>query len=297
MNLAERRIGSFWEDNPNAAQECQWTSDPFIASTIYLRISKGESPGHWLDWLFNKRLAGRKFNRILSIGCGVGDHEIAIARFRPDSSLEAFDYSHSSVEIARRKATDAGLSNIRFFQGDFNEIVLEPAAYDFILCSGSLHHVRELEHLLGQVRSALTNSGLFVVNEYVGDCYNIYGVEQVQLIQRVLDGLPASLRTTEHFPLGTIEDVFARDPTEAVRSKLIPDFLRIYFQEVEETRLGGRLLHPLYPILNVSRLQADPDWHQAIINSLAVLDGQLLEQGKSDFSFFICSSSQSSDSP
>ena len=289
MQLAETGVGTFWEANPNAAQADQWTSDPFIASTIYRRISNGESDGHGLDWLFNNRLAGREFGRILSIGCGVGDHEVAIATFRPNSSIEAFDYSNSSIEIARQKSQDARLSNVRFFQADFNEIVLECGAFDLVLCSGSLHHVRELEHLLGQVRSALTKGGLFIVNEYVGDCYNIYSADQVRLIQQVLDGLPPSLRTAEQFPVGTIEDVFARDPTEAVRSKLIPDFLRIYFKNVEERPLGGALLHPLYPFLNIARLEADHDCHQAIINTLVALDGQLLEQGRSDFSFFICS--------
>ena len=288
MLTAEAPTSSFWEDNPHAAQESQWTSDPFIASAIYRRISNGESDGHWIGWLYDQHFAGRSFERMLSIGCGVGDHEVAMGRLRPGSQVEAFDYSNASVEIARSKAEEAGLDNVRFFQGTFNEIELEPQAYDLVLCSGSLHHVREIEHLLGQVRQSLTPGGVFVVNEYVGDCYNIYGADQVAMIEKVLEGLPASLRHSTDYPVPTIEQVYARDPTEGVRAKLIPHFLRIYFANVDERRLGGSLLHPIFPVLNIDKLQSDPDFHQAFMNMLITLDGQLMDEGKSDFSFFIC---------
>ena len=279
---------SFWEDNPNAAQVSQWTSDPFIAAAIYQRISNRESRGHWIDWLFNRHLKNDRFNRILSIGCGVGDHELAIAEILPETSIDAFDFSNSSIALAQSKVRAKGLENLNLFVGNFNEIELDPSAYDLVLCSGSLHHVRELEHLLGEVRSSLTAGGLFVVNEYVGDCYNIYGEDQISFIQQVLNGLPASMRYIDHFPNPTIEDVFDRDPTEAVRAKLIPDFLRIYFSVIDERRLGGSLLHPLYPFLNIEKIQSEPDFHEAIMNGLIILDDQRLAQGRSDFSFFIC---------
>jgi ubiquinone/menaquinone biosynthesis C-methylase UbiE len=155
--MAEPVAGNnFWEENPNAAQDNHWTSDPFIATAIYERISKGESRGHWIDWLFNKYLKETRLTRILSIGCGVGDHEIAIGRILPGASIDAFDFSTNSVALAKAKAAADGLTNIDFFQGNFNEIVLPTATYDLVLCSGSLHHVRELEHLLGQVKASLT---------------------------------------------------------------------------------------------------------------------------------------------
>jgi ubiquinone/menaquinone biosynthesis C-methylase UbiE len=288
MNMVPVPDASFWEANPHAAQESQWTSDPFISAEIYRRISNGESENHWIGWLFQEHLSNRPLDRILSIGCGVGDHEVGLAGILPTSRVEAFDFSSASVEIARQKAQAAGLQNVTFYEGDFNKIGLESTAYDLVLCSGSLHHVKEIEHLLGQVRGALRPGGIFVANEYVGDCYNIYGPDQVSLIQRVLNGLPSQLRNADTFMVPTIEQVFARDPTEAVRSRLIPDFLRFYFSDVDERRLGGSLLHPIYPYLNVASLEADRNLHQALINTLIVLDGQRLAQGHSDFSFFIC---------
>lgn len=279
---------NFWEENPNAAQDSQWTSDPHIAAAIYKRISNGQSAGHWLSWLFSDHLQGRSFERILSIGCGVGDHELALAHANPNARIDAFDFSSASIDIAKGKAREAGVETINFFVGDFNQVEFADSTYDLVLCTGSLHHVREIEHLLHQVRRTLTDTGVVIVNEYVGDCYNIYRPDQIDVLQNVLDGLPSSLKNIERFPNPTIEQVFFRDPTEAVRSKLIPDFLRIYFKNVDERHLGGALMHPLYPFLNLSELEARPDLHQAFINTLMNIDQLLLEQGKSDFSFFIC---------
>lgn len=279
---------NFWEENPAAAQEKQWTSDPFIASAIYERISLGRSNGHWLGWLFSDHFRDRAFSRILSIGCGVGDHEIGLANANPSAHIDAFDFSAASLEIAKAKASGAGIKSINFFQGNFNEITLPPATYDLILCSGSLHHVREIEHILGQIRQSLVDEGVFIANEYVGDCYNIYGPAQVGIIQDLLNNLPPSMRLIDRFPNPSFEQVVARDPTEAVRSKIIPDFLRIFFNRVDERRLGGALLHPLYPFLNAPAIEAHPECHQALMAGLITLDQHLLRGGNSDFSFFIC---------
>jgi SAM-dependent methyltransferase len=243
-------------------------------------------------WLFSDYFEGRTFDRILSIGCGVGDHELALAQANPLARIDAFDFSAASIEVAKSKAAAAGIKSINFYVGNFNEVDLVPATYDLILCTGSLHHVREIEHLLGQVRRSLSGGGAFIVNEYVGACYNIYGTEQIQIIQAILNSLPPSLRHVDTFPNPTIEDVFARDPTEAVRSKLIPDFLRIYFNHVDERRLGGALLHPIYPFLNLVELENRPDLHQGFMSGLIAVDRLLLAQGVSDFSFFVCSNGE-----
>ena len=116
----------------------------------------------------------------------------------------------------------------------------------------------------------------------------LHGKEQVALLTSLLDGLPPSLRHAASYPVPTIEQVFDRDPTEGVRAKLIPDFLRIYFQNVDERRLGGTILHPIFPFINVDSFRDQPDFHQAYMNLLIELDGQLIADGKSDFSFFIC---------
>jgi O-antigen biosynthesis protein len=72
---------SFWERNPEIASKDQWTVNPLIGESVYRQISGGESSAHWLTWLFRDYFKNRRFARVLSPGCGVGDHEVAMMAF------------------------------------------------------------------------------------------------------------------------------------------------------------------------------------------------------------------------
>jgi SAM-dependent methyltransferase len=214
-----------------------------------------------------------------------------MAKFPNIEIIDAFDFSEASIQIAKGYSLKESVENkCNFFTESFNTIILEPNTYDLVLCSGSLHHVLDIEHLLSQVRKSLKSGGVFIANEYVGNCYNIYGESQIALINSAISGLPEQfcLSPGVKFRNGTIEEVFNRDPSEGVRSKLIPEFLRIFFAKVDERQFGGALLHPLYPMLNISEIELNPEVHQALISSFILIDSMLKGQNKSDFSFFIC---------
>ncbi len=286
------RAQAFWEMNPNAAAEKQWTQDPIIAREVYRRISRGESEAHWLTWLFGRRFAGMFFPRVLSAGCGTGDHELAIAKFRPAvGAIDAFDVSAHSIELAREKADIQRASDLNFFQAEFDHADLGVKRYDLVLCSGSLHHVRELESFLQRVSRCLKPGGYFVANEYVGDCYNIYSEERLALVNRVLAALPneALVRPDARLANATFEMVMERDPSEAVRSSLIPHFLRVFFPEVDQRPFGGNLLHLVYPFLNLEYLAAHDPLRRALFGMLIILEDEtVMTPASSDFGFFIC---------
>lgn len=282
---------SFWEDNPHAASESQWTSNPLIAEYVNRSISNHQSAAHWLVYLFTELLREKTFVRVLSIGCGTGEHEITMASFENVQRIDAFDASITSINIARAQASTSGLADkINFFTGDFNTQKLKRNYYDMVICTGSLHHVLELEFILSEVRGSLSANGLFVVNEYVGACYNIYKERQLSKLNEVCGLIPSQYIRPQFtdFKNPSIETVFARDPTEAVRALLIPDFLRFYFTDVDERKYGGYLLHPLYPALSAERLAASQEVSNVLFPLLIYLDRQELVNGYSDFSFFIC---------
>ncbi len=58
--------------------------------------------------------------RVLEIGCGIGTDTVNFARAGAD--VTAVDLSEKSLELARRRATVFGLSNIRFYQGNAEEL-------------------------------------------------------------------------------------------------------------------------------------------------------------------------------
>lgn len=284
---------NYWETNPTAAigKQGYWLSNPIIEKAIYHRLSGGETENYWLTWLVNKYFKKRRFDRLLSIGCGVGNHEILMAKLGFASQIDAFDFSESSLEIARKDAAAAGVE-INFYQDDFNLFTIdETKKYDVVFCSGSLHHVRELERCLSIVRKCLKPDGYFIVNEYIGDCYNIYNQHQVDLINRIYQCFHDTLKsgTTEEFSSPSIERVFEKDPSEAVRSKLILPFLEFYFDVEVLNPAGGGLLHELYPLLDHDRLSDGEPKSETIIKLLLEIETILMEQpGGLSSDFCLC---------
>lgn len=284
---------NYWETNPRAAigKQGYWLSNPIIEKTINHRLSGGNTQGYWLTWLVNKYFKKRRFDRLLSIGCGIGNHEILMAKLGLATQIDAFDFSESSLEIARKDATAAGV-DINFYQDDFNLFTIDDSKkYDVIFCSGSLHHVREIERCLSIVRKCLKPDGYFIVNEYIGDCYNIYNQNQEDLINRIYQCFHDTLKsgTTEKFSSPSIEEVLARDSSEAVRSKLILPFLEFYFDVEVLNPAGGGLLHELYPFLDHDRLSDGEPKSETIIKLLLEIETILMEQpGGLSSDFCLC---------
>ena len=283
----------YWEQNPTAAALHQWTSNPIIAERVYRRMSAGATSKHWLSWLIEDYFAGRKFRSLLSPGCGTGDHELAIARTNIVDQIDAFDFSEASIAIARSNA-EAAKARINYYTDNLNSFSIPKSKrYDLVLCSGSLHHVKDLEHFLGTVARALESDGYFIVNEYVGACYNIYPARQLQLINRLLEKLPASLRSDagDKVRNATIQQAIETDASESVRSALITTFLPHYFDIELMHPFGGALLHPMYPFLNHQAFTSGDEKTDTVLRLLAEFEEILMELAgglQSDFCLFVC---------
>jgi SAM-dependent methyltransferase len=284
------RARSYWERNPEIASRDQWFGNPLIAEAIHRRMSGGESSDHWLTWLLRDYFKNKRFSRVLSPGCGVGDHEVAMMSFGTIAHLDAFDFSEASLRIAREKASSANIV-INFYIDDINAFEIPSGRrYDMVLCSGAVHHVREIERFFRAVRDALTWDGVFVFNEYVGPCYNVYPHEQLDIINRLLQAIAPAFRRREWLDQTSVEFMLARDPSEAVRSSLILPFASTYF-DVELCRpFGGTVLHPLYPLLRHDAMSAPTPEMQTIVRLLMEFEAILVENGvlASDFALCVC---------
>jgi O-antigen biosynthesis protein len=281
---------SYWERNPEIASQDQWTGNPLIGEAVYGRISAGESEDHWLTWLLCDYFKQRRFARVLSPGCGVGDHEVAMMSLGSIAQLDAFDFSAASLEIAREKAVAKNLK-INFYLDDINTFEVPPGRkYDMVLCSGSAHHVREIERFFRVVKAALTSNGVFVFNEYVGPCYQVYPSEQLDVVNRLLQAIAPDFRRRQRLDQTTVEFMLARDPSEAVRSSIILPFASAYF-DVELCRpYGGTVLHPLYPLLRHDAMSKPTPEMQTIMRLLIEFEAILVEKRvlASDFVLCVC---------
>ncbi len=81
--------------------------------------------------------------RALVAGCGTGKHAVDVARRYKDVQVLAVDLSRASLAYGRRKAEEAGLSNIRFAQGDILALDALPDRFDLIEALGVLHHLAD----------------------------------------------------------------------------------------------------------------------------------------------------------
>ncbi len=281
---------SYWETNPTAATASQWVSNPIVEEVLHQRMSGGQSKKYWLRWLIEDYFANRKFDNILSLGCGIGNHEILMAELQFAKEIDAFDFSEASLNIAREAAKTANV-NINFYQDDFNIFNLNNGKkYDIAFCSGSLHHVKELERFLEIVHRSLNPEGYFIINEYIGDIYCIYNQKQVDLINRLYYCFNQILKSglREELINPTIHQVFATDPSEAVRSKLILPFVQYYFDIEVYNPFGGGILHPLYPLLDHNKLSEDAKG-ETIVRLLLEFEQILMEiPGGLETDFCLC---------
>ena len=75
---------------------------------------------------------------ILVAGCGTGQQVLELAMRFPQARIVAFDLSVASLAYARRKAEEAGVGNVQFFQGDIMELGALAQQFDLVVSTGVL---------------------------------------------------------------------------------------------------------------------------------------------------------------
>ncbi|MBJ6799243.1 class I SAM-dependent methyltransferase [Geomonas propionica] len=216
--------------------------------------------------------------RCLSICCGFGEVERTLARLGAAERITGIDIAPGAIEQARVRADREGFHNIEYRVCDVNKEELPEAEYDLIWANGALHHIRDIELVVGRLSRALKPGGLLVSNEYVGPDYQQLSVRQQEIINAVKHLLPRELRTPLTGPpdapgpsLGAkVKDLLGRvvnsyklrddvvyeklwdmpsvawfrktDPSECVRSSAIVPVLKEHFAEVDVRYFNGSII-------------------------------------------------------
>ena len=201
-----------------------WTASPVVRSYLHL-LASGDAGCDWLTYVEFHHLAPA-LDRALVLGCGAsGWLERALAGRHRFRSIVACDFAQDSVERARARAEEAGVTNIDYRVLDLERDSLD-GPYDAIFANDVLHHIADLEGLYLRIDGALKPSGKFIFNEYVGPNRFQYSDERIDLVNRYFRLLPDRLRL-DHVT-GQIlwrreridrDKVEREDPTEAVRSE------------------------------------------------------------------------------
>ncbi|MBV1900191.1 MAG: class I SAM-dependent methyltransferase [Kordiimonadaceae bacterium] len=81
---------------------------------------------------------------ILFAGCGTGKQVISLGRAINSKNILAFDISATSLAYAFRKTQEHEMGNAHFALADINLAGTWDAAFDFIVCTGVLHHLDDV---------------------------------------------------------------------------------------------------------------------------------------------------------
>ena len=102
--------------------------------------------------------------KVADVGCGHGASTILMALAYPKSEFIGFDYHQGSIDYARRKAAEAGVSNrVRF---DVAKAKDYPGSdYDFVAFFDCLHDMGDPVGAAAHVRSTLKSDGSWMIVE------------------------------------------------------------------------------------------------------------------------------------
>lgn len=139
----------------------------------------------------------RRGVRVLDLGCGAGWLSLELAR--RGAHVTALDISPTNLALGRYMAETnsrnfpflyqkfAGLpcalldfGSIEYINADLNSIDLPAQEYDAVVVWDSLHHIANLDRLLGQVRNSLKPGGVFVGVDHA------YATERTEAFNRLL---------------------------------------------------------------------------------------------------------------
>jgi 2-polyprenyl-3-methyl-5-hydroxy-6-metoxy-1,4-benzoquinol methylase len=102
--------------------------------------------------------------RIADIGCGLGASSRLLATSYPRSKVSGFDYHKESIELAKKKAKDAGLTDRLTFD-QASATTFPGTGYDLVAVFDSLHDMGDPVGVAKHVKQALAPDGTWLIVE------------------------------------------------------------------------------------------------------------------------------------
>jgi ubiquinone/menaquinone biosynthesis C-methylase UbiE len=97
---------------------------------------------------------------VLDLGCGTGHLTRRLAMSR---SCVGLDLSASQIAEARRHGTIDGRA--QYVVGSAYNLPFQSARFGAVVCSGSLHHILDLDSVLGEIANVLADGGRLIAIE------------------------------------------------------------------------------------------------------------------------------------
>ncbi|QGM47798.1 methyltransferase domain-containing protein [Methylocystis heyeri] len=117
----------------------------------------------WIPSLNGVEAKLKEGAKVADIACGHGSSTILLAQAFPNSRVIGFDFHEPSIQTARRKAAEAGLSNIEFHVAEAKDFPGD--GYDFACIFDALHDMGDPVGAARHIRETLKPDGTFMLVE------------------------------------------------------------------------------------------------------------------------------------
>jgi ubiquinone/menaquinone biosynthesis C-methylase UbiE len=182
--------------------------------------------------------------RVLDVACGTGEPAISIATLlNRTGEVVATDISPEPLKIGEARASERGLTNVRFQQADVHQLPFPDTSFDRVTCRLGVMFFSDLPRALREMRRVLKPHGRATLLAW-GSMQQPYFDTTIGTILRTLPDLqlPASGRTMFKFAdPGVLASAMRNPGFDAVEENFTevpwnwpgtPDDLWAYFQEV-----------------------------------------------------------------
>ena len=98
---------------------------------------------------------------LLEVPVGTGVLTMPLYRTMSDADITCLDYSSDMMEKARRRAKAAGMSNVRFCQGDVGALSFPDGSFDIVLSLNGFHAFPDKNAAFAETWRVLKPGGVF----------------------------------------------------------------------------------------------------------------------------------------
>jgi len=102
---------------------------------------------------------------VLEAGCGVAAQTLTLASNSPGALITSVDISETSLTEARRKADEAGLTNVKFQRADIFDLPFAAESFDHVFICFVLEHLARPDRALSCLKHVLKKGGTITVIE------------------------------------------------------------------------------------------------------------------------------------
>jgi SAM-dependent methyltransferase len=216
----QARVGHKWSQvSLEHRERDNWWHSAELKAYVEGRIAPGGVPG-----ALAARLAGRRLERGVSIGCGSGGKELELVRAGLVGRFELFELSEVRCALGREAAAAAGLGERMTFHAA-DAFARPHAPYDLVYWDHALHHMLDVRRALEWSVAALAPGGLLVINDYVGPTRLQWTRPEVRMARAYMAAAAPHLAGARpvrfKIPLISRWRMTLRDPSEAPQSDRI----------------------------------------------------------------------------